>query len=132
MPGVTRYNDSLEKAHLSTAIHAMVLTAKPLERAMPEPCLLCRWVRQPGVLIMLGALLLALLWLAASGMAPWLWLVFLLYLGLVVIAGLVALAFLARRIFVKLCWKLGADSKGMGSRGHPPGGSVYVDRRAHV
>ena len=89
---------------------------------MLDDCILCRWIARPSLLIALGVLLLALLWLGGH----WLWLVFLIYLGLVVIAGLVALAFVARRVIVRLCWKARADPKGAGSQGHPKSGPVHV------
>ena len=89
---------------------------------MLNECVLCRWIGRPGILIGLGALLLLLLGLGGR----WLWLVFLLYLGLIVVVGLVALAFVARRVIVRLCWKAQADPKGAGSQGHPKSGPVYV------
>jgi hypothetical protein len=89
---------------------------------MPADCILCRLAARPGVLIACGLLTLALFWLAR----PWLRVLFLLYLGLIVLAGLIALAVLIRRIIVKLCWKWRADPKGEGSSGHPKSGPVHV------
>ncbi len=83
---------------------------------------MCRLLRQIWVLIALGLLLLILLWVARS----WLWALFLFYLAMLALAGLLALAMVARRLFWKICRKKSADPKGTGSDGHPGKGPVYV------
>jgi hypothetical protein len=48
------------------------------------------------------------------------------YLGVIVLLGLIALALVARRVLVKLCWKWQADPKNAGSGGHPKSRPVHV------
>lgn len=83
---------------------------------------LCRLAARPAVLIALGLLLLVALWLGRA----WLWAVLIAYLGLIVLLGLIALALVARRVLVKLCWEWQADPKGAGSGGHPRSHPVHV------
>lgn len=85
-------------------------------------CVLCLWLRNTWLLILLGLLLLGALWLFRD-LARFL---FWLYLSVLVLAGLLLFARLAQRMWAKLCRKLGADSKGTGSRGHPKPRPVRV------
>lgn len=85
-------------------------------------CVLCRAAAHPAVLIALALLLLLALWLGRA----WLWGVMVAYLVLIALAGLIALALVARRVLLKLCWKWKADPKGAGSRGHPRSNPVRV------
>jgi hypothetical protein len=85
-------------------------------------CVLCRMLPRPAVLIALGLVLLVLLWLGGF----WFWAFLIAYVGLVILVGLIALAVVARRILIKLCWKWRADPKGDGSGGHPKSRPVYV------
>ncbi|HEX6741438.1 MAG TPA: hypothetical protein VF079_06550 [Sphingomicrobium sp.] len=50
----------------------------------------------------------------------------LVYLAILALAGLLALAMVARGLFRKICRKKSADPKGTGSDGHPGKGPVYV------
>lgn len=85
-------------------------------------CALCHVATRPAVLIALALLLAGLLWLGRA----WLWAVLIVYLGLIALVGLIALALVAKRILVKLCWKWQADPKGAGSGGHPKSNPVRV------
>src|SRR5258705_5436002 len=99
------------------------MSGRPVEEIrVRSDCILCRLLRQIWVLIALGLLLLILLWVARS----WLWALFLFYLAMLALAGLLALAMVARRLFWKICRKKSADPKGTGSDGHPGKGPVYV------
>jgi hypothetical protein len=89
---------------------------------MPTNCVFCRRMARSGVLAGLALLLLVLLWLLRA----WLWLLLFAYLGLIVLAGIVALALVARRVLARVCWKREADPKGNGSRGRPSSGPVLV------
>lgn len=89
---------------------------------MASNCLLCRWIAKPWLLVLLGLIVLALLLLAYR----WAWLIAWLYVAFLILAGLLALALIARGIFKKLCWKWMADPKGAGSQGHPPVKAVKV------
>ncbi|MBS1133679.1 MAG: hypothetical protein H6R02_820 [Burkholderiaceae bacterium] len=83
---------------------------------------LCRFKNRPAWLVALGVALLLLLYL----LREWLWGLFLLYLGALVLLGLLGGMRLAQAILRKRCWKLHADPKGSGSAGHPPSRGIDV------
>ena len=56
----------------------------------------------------------------------WLWGLFLLYLGALVLLGLLGGMRLAQGSLRKLCWKLGAAPKGAGSEGHPSSRGIDI------
>jgi hypothetical protein len=76
------------------------------------------------IALALGLLLLLYL------LRAWLWGLFLLYLGALVLLGLLGGMRLAQGVLRKLCSKLGATPKGSGSEGHPP--SLGVDIPPHT
>jgi len=84
--------------------------------------LLCFLKERPGWLISLGLGFLLCLYL----LPEWLWSLFLLYLGALVLLGLIGGMRFARAILRKLCWKLSADPKGSGSAGHPSSRGIDV------
>ncbi len=84
--------------------------------------LICVFKDRASWLIGLALALLLLLFL----LREWLWSLFLLYLGALVLLGLIGGMRLARAILRKLCWKLGSDPKGAGSEGHPASQGIYV------
>jgi hypothetical protein len=83
---------------------------------------LCGLKNRPAWLIALGVALLLLLYL----LREWLWGLFLLYLGALVLLGLLGGMRLAQGILRKLCRKAGADPKGSGSAGHPASRGIDV------
>jgi hypothetical protein len=84
--------------------------------------LLCGFKNRPAWLIALAVALLLLLYL----LREWLWGLFLLYLGALVLLGLLGGMRLAQGILRKLCWKVSADPKGSGSEGHPSSRGIDV------
>lgn len=84
--------------------------------------LLCGCRHRPVWLIALAIALLLLLYL----LRDWLWGLFLLYLGALVLLGLIGGMRLAQGILRKLCWKVGADPKGAGSEGHPASRGIDI------
>ena len=84
--------------------------------------LLCSFKNRPAWLMALAAALLVLLYL----LREWLWGLFLLYLGALVLLGLIGGVRLAQGILRKLCWKVSADPKGAGSEGHPSSRGIDV------
>ena len=89
---------------------------------MSKKSVFCHLAARPGLLVALGFLLLLILWLIRA----WLWILLDAYLGLIILVGLIALALIAQRALVKICWKSQADPKGVGSEGHPKSNPVYV------
>ena len=77
--------------------------------------LLCGFRNRPGVLFCLALGLLLLLWLLSGALFGW----FLIYLGALVLLGLLGLVRLLQGRLRKRCWKAGGDKKGDGSQGHP-------------
>ncbi len=84
--------------------------------------LLCGFKNRPGWLVALALALLLLLFL----LREWLWGLFLLYLAALVLLGLIGGMRLAQAILRKLCWKVGADPKGAGSKGHPASRGIDI------
>ncbi|MGA9422808.1 MAG: hypothetical protein WBW61_10635, partial [Rhodanobacteraceae bacterium] len=83
--------------------------------------LLCGFKNRPAWLIALALALLLLLYL----LREWLWGLFLLYVGALVLLGLLGGMRLAQGVLRKLCSKWGAVPKGSGSEGHPPSKGFY-------
>jgi hypothetical protein len=77
--------------------------------------LICWLKNRPTWLIALALALLLLLYLLRA----WLWGLFLLYLGALVLLGLIGGMRLAQALLRKRCQKVGAVPKGSGSEGHP-------------
>lgn len=84
--------------------------------------LICGLKNRPAWLIALAVALLLLLYLLRA----WLWGLFLLYLGALVLLGLLGGMRLAQGLLRKLCWKVGATPKGSGSEGHPSSRGVDI------
>jgi hypothetical protein len=78
--------------------------------------ILCRLLRNPLIILILAVLLLLLLWLCRDFTTTlfWLYVLFLLALGLIILAQFIA------RILRKICRKIHGDPKGQGSVGHDP------------
>jgi hypothetical protein len=88
--------------------------------------LLCGLKNRPAWLIALALVLLLVLYL----LREWLWGFFLLYVGALVLLGLLGGMRLAQGVLRKLCTKWGAVPKGSGSEGHPP--SLGIDVPPHT
>jgi hypothetical protein len=84
--------------------------------------LLCCLKNRPAWLIALAIALMLLLYL----LREWLWGLFLLYLGALVLLGLLGGMRLAQGILRKRCWKVGAVMKGAGSEGHPSSRGIDI------
>ena len=84
--------------------------------------LMCVLRDRPAWLIGLAVSLLLLLYL----LREWLLGLFLLYLGALVLLGLLGGMRLAQGLLRKLCWKSGAVPKGSGSEGHPSSRGVDI------
>ncbi len=82
----------------------------------PGLTLLCRFKDRPVALFGLALALLLLLWL----LSPWLFGLLVLYLGLLVLLGLLGLMRLLQAVLRRRCAKAAGDDKGSGSAGHPP------------
>ena len=74
--------------------------------------LFCGFKNRPAWLIALAVALLLLLYL----LREWLWGLFLLYLGALVLLGLLGGMRLAQAILRKLCWKVSATQRDRGPR----------------
>lgn len=89
--------------------------------------LICGLKNRPAWLIALAVALLVLLYLLRA----WLWGLFLLYLGALVLLGLLGGMRLAQGLLRKLCWKVGAAPKGSGSEGHPSSRGIDIPPRTY-
>jgi hypothetical protein len=88
----------------------------------PALALLCRCKDRPVALFGLALALLLLLWL----LSPWLFGLLLLYVGLLVLLGLLGLMRLLQAILRRRCAKAAGDDKGSGSSGHPPSRGIDI------
>ncbi len=84
--------------------------------------LLCYLKNRPASLIGLALALLLLLYLLRA----WVWGLFLLYLGALVLLGLLGGMRLAQGLLRKVCWKAGATPKGSGSEGQPSSRGIDI------
>ena len=82
----------------------------------------CGLKNRPVWLIALAVALLLLLFLLRA----WLFGLFLLYLGALVLLGLLGGMRLAQGVLRKLCWKADATPKGSGSEGHPASRGIDI------
>lgn len=89
---------------------------------MTTDCVLCRWFREPWLVLFAGLIIAILLFL----LRPWALLVLWLYLLALIVIGLLAIAVLLARIVPRLCRKWRADPKGSGSVGHPANGPIHL------
>ena len=89
---------------------------------MVTDSVLCHRIAKPETLAILALLVLIFLWLQRA----WLWLLLTVYLGFIILLGIVVLALFARRVLVDFCRKGQVDPKGIGSKGHAPSVPVYV------
>lgn len=89
--------------------------------------LICGLKNRPAWLIALAIALLLLLYLLRA----WLWGLFVLYLGALVLLGLLAGMRLAQGLLRRLCWKLDATPKGSGSEGQPPSHGVHIPEHTY-
>jgi hypothetical protein len=83
---------------------------------------LCRFKDRPRWLIAFAIALLLFLFVLRA----WLWGLFLMYLGLLVLLGLLGGVRLLQGLLRKACWKSSAVPKGAGSEGNPPSAGINI------